>query len=211
MRGAEPIPAELPAPLLIATLVYGGLVCIAGVLGSKLVAVGPLAVEGGASAFLLLVVTAGVVAEVYGRRLANRLVLFGFVPLVLSMLLIRLVLALPAAPIASEEARLAFPLVLGQSTRLMAAGIVAYGVSQLANVTVLTRLRGAGVGSLWLRALLAGVLSQTLDSLVFVTVAFAGVAPLLPLLAGQWLVKLVLSVLVVPLLVEAGVAAIRSG
>ena len=61
------------------------MVCIAGVLGNKQVALGPLAVEAGIFAFLLLVVTSSSVAELHGRSIANRLVLIGFVPLIVSL------------------------------------------------------------------------------------------------------------------------------
>ena len=43
------------------------MVCIAGVLGNKQVAFGPLAVEAGIFAFLMLVVTSSAVAELHGR------------------------------------------------------------------------------------------------------------------------------------------------
>src|SRR5688500_11789815 len=76
---------------------YGGMVCIAGVLGNKQVALGPLAVEAGIFAFLLLVITSSAVAELHGRAIANRLVLIGFVPLLVSLVLTLLVLGLPAA------------------------------------------------------------------------------------------------------------------
>ena len=74
------------------------MVCIAGVLGNKQVALGPLAVEAGIFAFLLLVVTSSAVAELHGRTIANRLVLFGFVPMIFSMLLTLIVLQIPASP-----------------------------------------------------------------------------------------------------------------
>jgi uncharacterized PurR-regulated membrane protein YhhQ (DUF165 family) len=45
------------------------------VLGNKPVALGPLAVEAGIFAFLLLVVVSSAVAELHGRDTANRLVL----------------------------------------------------------------------------------------------------------------------------------------
>ena len=51
------------------------------------VRLGPLAVEAGIFAFLLLVVTSSAVAELHGRETANRLVLIGFVPLIVSLLL----------------------------------------------------------------------------------------------------------------------------
>ena len=44
-------------------LLYGGMTCIAGVLGSKQVALGPLAVEAGIFPFLLLVSISSTVAQ----------------------------------------------------------------------------------------------------------------------------------------------------
>ena len=74
------------------------MVCIAGVLGNKQVALGPLAVEAGIFAFLLLVVTSSSVAELHGRSTANRLVLIGFVPLLVSLV---------AEPVRAGASRLA--------------------------------------------------------------------------------------------------------
>ena len=42
-------------------------------------------------------------------------------------------------------------------------------------------------------------MSQLLDSLVFITIAFYGVMPLLPLIFGQWVVKVGIAVLDTPL------------
>jgi len=195
-----------PRSLFLFAIFYGGMTCIAGVLGNKLVALGPLAVEGGIFAFLLLVVTASAVAELHGRATANRLVLSGFVPLVASMLLIRLVLALPPAAFWGSDRRAAFDMILGQSARIMLAGMIAYGVSQLLNVFLFTRL-GAGRGRLlWLRALVASVASQSVDALIFVTVAFYGVAPVALILPGQILAKVTLSAVLVAPLVQVFVA-----
>ena len=62
------------------------MVCIAGSLDNKQVALGPLAVEAGIFAFLLLVATLSAVAELHGRETANRLVVIGFVPLLVSLI-----------------------------------------------------------------------------------------------------------------------------
>ena len=102
------------SPSLFAfALFYGGMVCIAGVLGNKQVALGPLAVEAGIFAFLLLVVTSSTVAELHGRAMANRLVLWGFVPLLVSAGLAVLVLALPASPKMEPERLAAFETIMG--------------------------------------------------------------------------------------------------
>ena len=175
------------------------MVCIAGVLGNKQVALGPLAVEAGIFAFLLLVVTSSAVAELHGRDIANRLVRIGFVPLVVSILLAVVVLAVPASPQMEPARRDAFALMMGGTPRIWVGGIVAYGISQTLNVTIFSWLKGReGSTLLWLRAGIASILSQIVDTLLFVSIAFLGVFPIGELLAGQMLAKVVLSAVLVP-------------
>ncbi|GAA4042788.1 hypothetical protein GCM10022281_24970 [Sphingomonas rosea] len=191
------------SPSLFAfALFYGGMVCIAGVLGNKQVALGPLAVEAGIFAFLLLVVTSSTVAELHGRAVANRLVLWGFVPLLISAGLAVLVLALPASPKMEPERLVAFETIMGSNLRIWLGGLIAYGTSQALNVTIFSALKGReGARLLWFRSAVASVLSQVVDTLIFVTVAFYGVFPIGTLLAGQMLAKVVLSIVFVPPLI----------
>ncbi len=196
--------------LFIFSIFYGGMVCIAGVLGNKQVALGPLAVEAGIFPFLMLVVTSSAVAELHGTNRANQLVRFGFIPLVASILLTFLVLLLPASK-DMDPARLnGFNLTMGQSWRLMAAGIVSYGISQTLNVFVFDRLKQKVGRYVALRGAIAAVLSQIVDTLLFVSIAFWGVFPIAELMGGQMLTKVVLSMLVVPFLIQAMVSLGRS-
>jgi len=193
----QPAPA-ISRSLFVFAILYGGMTCLAGVLGNKQIALGPLAVEAGIVAFLLLVILSSAVAETHGRETANKLVLYGFLPLIVSMALIRLVLALPAAA-DMEPARLAaFDIILGQSARLMLAGLIAYGISQTLNVTIFSALRRNERRMLWLRAGVASMLSQIVDTLLFITIAFYGVFPIGNLLLGQMIAKVVLSAVMVP-------------
>ena len=209
------LPRTLSPSLFLFSILYGGMVVLAGVLGNKQVAMGSwLAVEAGIFAFLLLVALSSAVSELHGQSVANRLVLWGFVPLVLSIMLTALVLALPASPEMQPERLAAFDMILGQSPRLMAAGIVAYGTSQFLNVTIFSRLRGSvGTGtSTWLaiRGAIASALSQIVDTLLFVTIAFYGVFPIANLMGGQMLAKVALSVLVIPFVITGLVALGRN-
>lgn len=199
-------PAISPS-LFAFAIFYGGMVCIAGVLGNKQVALGPLAVEAGIFAFLLLVVTSSAVAELHGRDTANRLVLIGFVPLIASLLISIAVLAVPAAKDMDPARLSAFETILGGTPRIWAGGILAYGTSQLLNVTIFSKLKGReGNRLLWLRSGVASVLSQIVDTLIFITVAFYGVFPIAELLLGQMLAKVALSIVLVPPLIYAFVA-----
>ena len=219
----EPIRPAITRSLFALSIFYGGMVCIAGVLGNKQVSLGPLsqigdwvgtgplAVEAGIFAFLLLVSVSSAVAELHGADTAKKLVIFGFVPLVFSVLLSLLVLALPASPSMEPERLGAFELMMSGTPRIWLGGIVAYGISQILNVTIFSALKGNGGGGLlWLRSAVASVLSQITDTLIFVTVAFYGVFPIGELLVGQMLAKVVLSILLVPVLIYVLVAIGRA-
>lgn len=208
-----PAPA-IPKSLFVFSIFYGGMVCIAGVLGNKLLGLGPLSdlgvtlglgplgIEAGICAFLLLVIVSSAIAELHGGDTATRLVRWGFVPLIMTMALIELVLRLPPAAAMDPVRLTAFETILGQSARLMFAGLIAYGTSQTLNVTIFAWLKGReGAQLLWLRAGIASILSQIVDTLLFITISFYGVFPIAGLLIGQMIVKVVLSAVLVPPLV----------
>ena len=199
---------SLPRPLFVYALLYGGMTVLAGVLGFKQIALPlgftTLAVEAGILAFLMLVAISSAIAQIYGRSAANKLVLWGFAPLGLSILLIQLVLAFPPSPQMPAENLAAFETVLSQTGRIMIAGPIAYGVSLFLNVWLFERLRGSGDGAgLWmmLRGGFASAISQAVDTLIFITVAFYGQFDIAPLLVGQAIAKVVLSFVFVPLII----------
>ncbi|WP_070157420.1 queuosine precursor transporter [Sphingobium phenoxybenzoativorans] len=192
--------------LFLFSVLYGGMVCIAGVLGVKQVALGPLVVEAGIFAFLLLVILSSAVAELHGQRTATTLVRFGFVPLIVSALLIQFVIALPEDAGMYPPAIEAFPIVVGQGARMMIAGLISYGTSQTLNVFIFSKMaRGEG-RLLWLRAMVASVISQIVDTILFITISFLGEREIWGLMAGQMLTKVILSVILVPPLISATVA-----
>jgi uncharacterized integral membrane protein (TIGR00697 family) len=216
MPAAEPLraaPLPIPRALFAYALLYGGLVCTAGVIGTKLASLGTwpvlgaLAVESGIFAFLVLVVLASAVAELYGRETANSLVRFGFIPLIVSMLLIQFVIRV-VPPAVFWDQQPAFETILGQGSRMMLAGLISYGISQTLNVYIFSRLAAKSGRLLWLRALIASFLSQIVDTLLFITISFYGVRmqdgslmPIAGIMEGQIIAKLTLSVIMVPPLI----------
>ncbi len=182
---------------------------IAGVLAFKQFAIGPIVVESGILAFLLLVVISSAISQLHGKAAADRLVLWGFLPLAFSIGLIGIVLSLPASPDMPAENLSAFNTVHAQTPRIMAAGPVAYGVSLLLNVWIFDKLRGKGDGGgFWLmaRGAIASAVSQAIDTLIFITLAFYGEFPIGDLLVGQAIAKIVLSFVLVPFLIAGAVA-----
>jgi uncharacterized integral membrane protein (TIGR00697 family) len=201
-----------PAPAISRSLFafavfYGGMVTIAGVLGAKQVALGGgLAVEAGIFPFLVLVAISSAVAELHGKDTANRLVRWGFAPLIGAIALSFLVLQLPTDEGMYPPAKEAFPIILGQSWRMMAAGIVAYGVSVPLNIWIFSKLTASTGRFAAVRGFIAAALSQIVDTLIFITVSFYGVRPIGDLIVGQALAKVVLSAVLVPVVILACVA-----
>ena len=90
---------------------------------------------------------------------------------------------------------------------MMLAGLVSYGLSQTLNVTIFSWLKGReGARLLWLRAGAASIVSQIVDTLLFVTISFYGVFPIAGIMAGQMIAKVVLSAVLVPPLIYLMVA-----
>ena len=217
----QPNASAITRSLLFMLVLYGGATVVAGVLAFKQVQLVPsnLAVEAGIFAFLILVVISSTVAQLFGDRLANRIVWWGFVPLAVSSALMTLVLQLPASPEMVQyrpDDLAAFERVHAQLWRVWLAGPAAYLVSLLLNVWIFSKLRGTGNAgggdstvSLMIRGAIASALSQALDSVIFITLAFYGEFAIKDLLLGQMLAKIVLSIILVPFLITGFVRFAR--
>lgn len=192
---------SIPRSLFVFAILYGGMVPLGGFLGAKQVALGPFAVEAGIFPFLTLIAVSSAIAELHGKAVADRLVRYGFVPLFIAILLSFFVLQLPTDSEMYEPAKEAFPIIVGQSGRMMAAGILAYGISVSLNVWLFARFKGTTGKFLAFRGFVAAALSQIVDTLIFITVSFYGVRPIMDLMIGQMLAKIVLSAVMVPLVI----------
>ena len=192
---------NIPRSLFLFAVFYGGMVPLGGFLGVKQVGLGPLAVEAGIFPFLTLVAVSSAIAELHGKDVANRMVRYGFIPLIVAIGLTFFVLQLPTDPEMYEPAKAAFPIVVGQGGRMMAAGILAYGVSVTLNIWLFDRLRAMVGRYAEFRGFVAAALSQIVDTLIFITVSFYGVRPIMDLMIGQALAKVLLSAVMVPLII----------
>ena len=213
-----PAGVAMPLGMFVYTLLYGGMTVLAGVLAFKQVQLWPtsLAVESGIFPFLLLVVISSTLSQLYGREAAKRIVWWGFLPLGLSALLMQLVLGLPASSemVAFRPDDLAaFERVHASTWRVWMAGPASYITSLLLNIWIFDRLRGSGDGSgtagLMVRGAIASALSQAVDSVIFITLAFYGEFAIRDLMIGQVLAKVFLSLVLVPFLITFGVQAAR--
>jgi uncharacterized integral membrane protein (TIGR00697 family) len=188
--------SEDRAFILLVSMFVGALV-ISSVLASKIISIFGLFVPAGVLAYCITFVVTDVISEIWGKGRANRVVFSGFIALLVTFLLIRIALAWDAAPFWTEEK--AFSSVLGSTSRIIIASFIAYLVSQFHDVWAfhiwrrVTRER-----HLWLRNTASTVVSQFIDTVIFITIAFYGTMPVFPLIKGQYLIKVLIALLDTP-------------
>lgn len=186
------------APLLLLSALFAAALVTANVISGKIVAVGPLFVPAGVLAYSITFAVTDTVCEIWGVERARILVRSGFAVLVLVWLLMALALYMPAAPFWQGQA--AFSEVLGSTNRIIIASMVAYGVSQSLDVWVFNRLKAiTSARHLWIRNNVSTLISQSVDTVLFITIAFYGELPLLPLMGGQLAVKYAIALLDTPM------------
>lgn len=184
---------------------FVGFLLIANVAATKLfmVQLGSwhLIFDGGALLFPLTYVLGDVLAEVYGFARARRVIVIGFALSALAALTFWVVGALPPAP--DYEHQEAFTAVLGFVPRIVSASLLAFLAGQLLNAYVLVWIkRQWGPGRLWVRLLGSSVVGEAADTLIFCTIAFAGIltgAEFWNYVLVGYLYKLAVEVIILPL------------
>lgn len=184
-----------------------------------------LTLPGAALAYAVTYFASDCYAELYGERAARELVNVAFL---MNFVVLALVWSTIAAPAADPEFASTFSSVLGASTNIVAASLLAYVASQNWDVIVFHRLKEFTDGEmLWLRNIGSTASSQLIDTVIFVGVAFwalpnlgVGAGMGLPLvgggpvpsvaalIVGQYVLKLAIALIDTPF-VYAVVGAVR--
>lgn len=173
----------------------------ANIIAVKLVEVGGLIMPAAIIIFPLSYLIGDVLTEVYGYGRARLVIWLGFFCNLIAVLAIWAGEMLPAASF--WEGQAAYERILGYTPRLLAASFLAYLIGEFANSYVLAKMKIATRGRwLWTRTIGSTLVGQGLDSMVFITLAFAGTIPpagLFATIVTQWLCKSLYEVAVTPL------------
>jgi uncharacterized integral membrane protein (TIGR00697 family) len=185
---------------LIITVLFVTCLLVSNITAVKLIDVWGYVIPGAIVIFPISYIIGDVLTEVYGFAKARTVIWLGFGANLCAIGTFALVGILPAAGF--WEGGDAYSATLGATPRILAASFVAYLLGEFANSYILARLKVATAGRhLWMRTLGSSVVGQTLDSTVFITIAFWGLFPndvLVTLIATQIVFKLGYEVLATP-------------
>jgi uncharacterized integral membrane protein (TIGR00697 family) len=177
--------------------IFVGLVVMAQILANKIVLFGMFTLPAGVIVYATSFLVTDILCEFYGKKKALEAVWGGFLASILLVLAVKVAVAWPPAPFWTGQE--AFQTTLQMTERIVLGSLVAYVVSQNWDVRIFHKLKEmTGGRHLWLRNNVSTMTSQALDTVIFITIAFYGVLPVVPLIIGQYIVKLLIAALDTP-------------
>jgi uncharacterized integral membrane protein (TIGR00697 family) len=154
-------------------VVFVTVLLVSNLIGPKICALGPFRISGAQLLFPITYIFGDVFTEVYGYAGSRRAIWLGFFGSALMAAFGMLVVWLPPAPDFKDQA--AFATVFGFVPRMVAASLAAYWAGEFANSYVLAKMKVWTRGkALWTRTIGSTIVGQLVDSIVVMTLAFAG-------------------------------------
>ena len=197
-------------PLVALCMTFATLVVVANIIAVKPLDVNGWAVPAGVLAYPFTFLVTDTISELYGRKAATRLVWMGLFLSALMVLLVYVAKILPGAVFWENQE--AFDAILGSVPRVVFASLIAYLISQHADVFLFHFIRKlTNKRHLWMRNICSTVVSQAADTVLFVGIAFIGVftgPEVWKLMYTQYLIKIGVALVDTPI-VYALVAYLR--
>jgi queuosine precursor transporter len=178
--------------------IYVACELIANVTASKPITILGLDAPGGVFIYAITFTLVDLINERLGKQGARHVIYTAVAANSLLALYTALIVEFPSPPFFTQSE--AFRSVLGSTPRIVAASLLAYLVSSLIDVEVFDAWKRRMHGHRWARVLVSNTVSTAVDSAVFVVVAFGGVLPVVPLIAGQYAIKMAVTFVSVPLI-----------
>ncbi len=175
---------------------------VANVTAGRLVDFWGVALPGAVLIFPISYIFGDVLTEVYGFKRSRLVIWLGLGANVFMALFFLLINALPA-PIWWQTQAKSYNLVLGLAPRAVLASITAYFVGEYLNSLVLSKMKILTKGKwLWTRTIGSTIVGEGADTLIFISIAFAGLMPLrnlLFLILAQYIFKVAYEIAATPL------------
>ena len=180
--------------------------------GGKLFTLGPFTLSIGVIPWPVVFIATDLINEYFGREGVRRLTFMTIGLIVYAFVVLFLAMQVPAAsfsPVTDAQ----FQGVFGQSLWIIVGSVIAFAFSQLVDVFIFWLVRHQTGGRyLWMRATGSTVVSQLIDSIVIIGIAFwlpgkVQTSEFLTVAASNYSFKLIVALSVTPLL-YAGHAAI---
>lgn len=173
-------------------------------LGSKITTLGPVRASVGVFFMPILFLVTDIIGEVHGRKTSAQFVNLSTAMLVFMFAMIGLCIALPANPTWGLQE--SYATIFGSSMRMTAASIVSFFIAQHVDVLTFSAIkRLTKEKHLWIRNNASTIVSQFIDTTIFMFIAFFHMTErytvpfIFSLIIPYWLFKVLFALLDTPL------------
>ena len=146
---------------------------ISNIASNKIVTLGPFTYDAGTLLFPLSYIFGDVLTEVYGYRRSRRVIWTGFASAALMAVVLWVVTLIPAAPDAGPNTE-AFNSAVGSTPYIVLGSLIAFFAGEFSNSFILARMKVVTNGRwLWSRTIGSTIVGEAVDTILFLTIAFA--------------------------------------
>ena len=184
--------------------VFVAAVVIANLLGTKIANFGVFVASVGIFMYPITFLATDIVAEVFGRKKVMTFIVAGLIANIMLFLMVALSIRLP--PSTRYPSNEAFLEVFNPSLRIIGASIIAFLIAQIHDIVAFEYWKKITGGRfLWLRNNASTIVSQFLDTTIFMFLAFYLATPqytvefIFALIIPYWLLKVVIAIADTPL------------
>lgn len=184
--------------LLIIAALFVTCLLTANIVGVKMFSLGFVSLPAAVILFPLSYIIGDVLTEVYGYRIARRVIWLGFACNLIFVFFAWIGQLLPAA--SGWELQEAYEGILGYTPRLLAASFLGYFVGEFANSFVLAKMKVFTRGRwLWSRTIGSTIIGEGVDTAIFIPAAYFGASFFTPMtILYHWLAKVIFETVVTP-------------
>ncbi len=195
------LPTRTYKYLVPITGLFAATLVISNTMESKVFDFGPLALTAGTIIFPLAYLFNDVLTEVYGYAAARRVIWTGFAAMVLMSVFYAIAVALPPSGIWTGQE--GYAATLGVVPRIAFASVIAYFCGEFVNSYIVAKMKVAMQGKkMGLRFVASTMVGETIDTAIFMMIAFTGVfapAELLTIGLSMWAVKVAWEIIALPM------------
>lgn len=188
---------------VIIAVVFVTCLITANTITVKVVSIGSFDLPAAIFVFPLSYIFGDILTEVYGYQQARKIIWLGFACNLVFVFFAWVGQILPAASFWDKQT--AYESILGYTPRLLAASFLGYLFGEFVNSFILARMKVITRGHwLWSRTIGSTVVGQGLDTVIFITTAFAGTPSFAAImLLHHWLAKIIIEAAATPLTYRA--------
>ena len=173
--------------LISLAVIFTTLLLTANISAVKIIAIGSEGIDAGIIAYPLTFLISDVISEVYGQKTTTKIIWLGFIAYLLMISVIYVAGILPSATFWNDQQ--SYDQILGAVPRIVIASMVAYLVSQNHDVLAFEMWKKVTGGKfLWFRNNASTVVSQGIDTTIFILIAFVGIYSFDDILNMIWIV-----------------------